>query len=200
EGDDAGALFVDMLKGLGARVIGRAGQSCTHIVYKNGQSSTLTKYRSMPDPKPFVVGIAWVVECVEQRKRVDEDRFLVDLEFVNVAGGNKRRRSMLPKHMFADMSTPMRPPPVPSGSGSGGTPSTADSSMEANMSMDSSESSATSSRLGADDDDNLPAARACAEAAEHDAQVCYVGCGTIDSTEFVFFCVLGCIQLFLQDA
>ncbi|KAA1470641.1 hypothetical protein DENSPDRAFT_710872 [Dentipellis sp. KUC8613] len=176
EGDDAGALFVDMLKGLGARVcvyscgcrfvllkisvlqvIGRAGQSCTHIVYKNGQSSTLTKYRSMPDPKPFVIGIAWVVECVEQRKRVDEERFLVDLEFANVAGANKRRRSMLPKHMFADMtSTPMHPPPVPSGSGSGGTPSTADSSMEANISMDGSESSATSSRLGLDDDDNLP--------------------------------------------
>ena len=67
DGDDAGGLFVDMLKGLGAKVtshtcsslcygwltwipqiIGRAGQSCTHIVYKNGLMSTLTKYRSVP--------------------------------------------------------------------------------------------------------------------------------------------------------
>lgn len=70
----------------------------------------------MNDPKPVVVGIAWVVECVEQRSRVDEAKFKVDLELVNVAGTNKvgsgqhcasclmcsisqRRRSMLPKHM-----------------------------------------------------------------------------------------------------
>jgi hypothetical protein len=67
DGDEAGGLFVDMLRGLGAKVrihhlpvllnnpdgdwlrnykiIGRAGQSCTHIVYKNGLASTLTKYR-----------------------------------------------------------------------------------------------------------------------------------------------------------
>jgi hypothetical protein len=36
-----------------------------------------------------VVGIAWVVECVEQRSRVDEAKFKVDLELVNVAGTNK---------------------------------------------------------------------------------------------------------------
>jgi hypothetical protein len=35
------------------------------------------------------VGIAWVVECVEQRSRVDEAKFKVDLELVNVAGTNK---------------------------------------------------------------------------------------------------------------
>lgn len=40
-----------------------------------------------------MVGIAWVVECVEQRARVDEARFLVDLENVNVAGTNKVRNS-----------------------------------------------------------------------------------------------------------
>lgn len=35
------------------------------------------------------MGIAWVVECAEQRSRVDETKFLVDLEGVNVAGTNK---------------------------------------------------------------------------------------------------------------
>lgn len=67
EGEDAGALFVDMLRGLGAKVylflcpvgmiliactsslslqvLSRVGQTCTHIVYKNGLASTLTKYR-----------------------------------------------------------------------------------------------------------------------------------------------------------
>ena len=63
-GDDAGGLFMDMLKGMGARVgvfsmmlwqglthvlyrqiLTRVGPSCTHIVYKNGLMSTLTRYR-----------------------------------------------------------------------------------------------------------------------------------------------------------
>ncbi|KAH7908404.1 hypothetical protein BJ138DRAFT_1137138 [Hygrophoropsis aurantiaca] len=100
DGDDAGSLFVDMLRGLGARILGRVGQSCTHIVFKNGLMSTLTRYRLLNDPKPLVVGIAWVVECVEQRTRVDEDKFKIDLDLVNVAGTNKRRRSMLPKHVL----------------------------------------------------------------------------------------------------
>lgn len=99
DGDDAGGLFVDMLRGLGARILARIGQSCTHIVYKNGSASTLTRYRLLNDPKPLVVGIAWVVECVEQRSRVDEAKFKVDLEMVNIAGTNKKRRSMLPRHM-----------------------------------------------------------------------------------------------------
>ncbi|KAG1865912.1 hypothetical protein DFJ58DRAFT_655008 [Suillus subalutaceus] len=99
DGDDAGSLFVDMLRGLGARILARVGQSCTHIVYKNGSANTLTRYRLLNDPKPLVVGIAWVVECVEQRSRVDEAKFKVDLEMVNIAGTNKKRRSMLPRHM-----------------------------------------------------------------------------------------------------
>jgi hypothetical protein len=45
DGDDAGGLFVDMLKNLGAKVHGRIGPSCTHIIFKNGQLSTLTRYR-----------------------------------------------------------------------------------------------------------------------------------------------------------
>lgn len=41
------------------------------------------------DPKPLVVMLAWVVGCVEQKKRLDERYYLVDLEHVNVAGLNK---------------------------------------------------------------------------------------------------------------
>ncbi|KAI9064573.1 hypothetical protein FKP32DRAFT_1540641, partial [Trametes sanguinea] len=91
EGDDAGALFVDMLRGLGAKIATRVGSRCTHVVYKNGLMSTLTRYRLLKDPKPFTVGIAWVVECAEQRTRVDETRFLVNLDMANVAGVNKVR-------------------------------------------------------------------------------------------------------------
>ncbi|KAF5380535.1 hypothetical protein D9615_004724 [Tricholomella constricta] len=84
DGDEAGSLFVEMLEGVGARILTRVGQTCTHIVFKNGLMSTLTRYRLLRDPKPLVVGIAWVVECVEQRKQVDETKFLIDLE-VNIA-------------------------------------------------------------------------------------------------------------------
>jgi hypothetical protein len=42
------------------------------------------------DPKPLVVGIAWVVECVEQRKRVDETKFLVDVEDMQYGTGTSK--------------------------------------------------------------------------------------------------------------
>ncbi|KAF8551981.1 hypothetical protein OG21DRAFT_1466438 [Imleria badia] len=100
QGDDAGSLFVDMLKGLGAKIMSRLGRKCTHIVYKNGLPNTLTRYRMLND-KPFVVGIAWVVECVEKRAKVDEEKFKIDVDTINVAGTNhKRRRSMFPKHLI----------------------------------------------------------------------------------------------------
>ena len=48
--------------------------------------------------KPKVVGLSWVVECVEQRSKVDEGRFIVDLDIVHIPNfGSKRRRSMLPQ-------------------------------------------------------------------------------------------------------
>ncbi|KAF8496431.1 hypothetical protein F5888DRAFT_1703821 [Russula emetica] len=150
---DAGGLFVDMLKGLGAKIIGRAGQSCTHIVYKNGLMSTLTKYRLMREPKPFVVGISWVVECAEKCRRVGEENFLVDLEGVNVAGNNKRRRSMLPKHIsWSTQSRAMAPPSLPGSSLTG--------MLASDQSMDGSsvggDRSMNSSDGPAEDEDDLP--------------------------------------------
>ena len=49
----------------------------------------LTIHRLLRDPKPLVVDIGWVVECVEQWKHVDETPHLIDLDGVNVAGINK---------------------------------------------------------------------------------------------------------------
>ncbi|PVF97503.1 hypothetical protein CPB86DRAFT_760151 [Serendipita vermifera] len=80
DGEDAGSLFVDMLRGLGAKILTRPGGSLTHIVYKSGLQSTLTRYRSLPEPKPAVVGIGWVVKCVEKREKVDTANFLISLE------------------------------------------------------------------------------------------------------------------------
>jgi hypothetical protein len=90
----------------------------------------------MREPKPFIVGISWVVECAEQCRRVGEENFLVDLEGLNVAGTNKvrvkfvgiswgclivltpiyihikqRRRSMLPKHISSSIQAHIMAPP-----------------------------------------------------------------------------------------
>ncbi|TFY55104.1 hypothetical protein EVJ58_g8458 [Rhodofomes roseus] len=89
DGDDAGALFVDMLADMGAKVLTRVGQTCTHVIFKNGLLSTLTRYRLLKEPRPLVVGIAWVVECAEQCTRVDEGKFVISLDGVNVAGTQK---------------------------------------------------------------------------------------------------------------
>ena len=45
--------------------------------------------RLLDDPKPLVVGIGWVVDCVEKRTRVDEASYAINLELVNVAGTTK---------------------------------------------------------------------------------------------------------------
>jgi hypothetical protein len=42
--------------------------------------------------------VAWVVECAEQRTKVDEEKFSVDLDLVHIPNfGTRRRRSMLPQ-------------------------------------------------------------------------------------------------------
>ncbi|KLO13632.1 hypothetical protein SCHPADRAFT_827682 [Schizopora paradoxa] len=108
EGDDASALFVDMLQGLGAKILTRGvGQTCTHVVYKNGLASTIAKVKLMDaDGRPHVVGIGWVVECAEKREQADESKFAVDIEGLHVAGASKRRKSVMPQPM-AITSGPM---------------------------------------------------------------------------------------------
>lgn len=69
----------------------------------------------LDNPKPHVVGIAWVVECVEQRARVDETDFLVNIEQASIAGSStgKRRRSMVPKGL---LDSPKKATPTANGS------------------------------------------------------------------------------------
>ncbi|KAG8957732.1 hypothetical protein FRC03_009853 [Tulasnella sp. 419] len=94
DGEDASFMFIQMLKKLSARIINRPGTTATHIVWKSGLQSTLTKYSSMQDPKPLMVGIGWVVQCVERKQRVVESKYLVDLKEAEIIFGGKRRRSM----------------------------------------------------------------------------------------------------------
>ncbi|KAJ7782763.1 hypothetical protein B0H16DRAFT_466655 [Mycena metata] len=98
-GDDSARSFItDMLKNLGARVLGSVGQTCTHIVYKNGLRSTYTRYKALADPKPHVVGMEWVVQSAEKRIHEDETPYLIDMDDMNTTA-IKRRKSMLPRLM-----------------------------------------------------------------------------------------------------
>ncbi|KAJ7928476.1 hypothetical protein B0H13DRAFT_1597352 [Mycena leptocephala] len=106
-GDDSARSFItDMLKNLGARVLGSVGATCTHIVYKNGLRSTYNRYKALPDPKPHVVGMEWVVQSAEKRNHEDETPYLIDMDDMNTTA-IKRRKSMLPRLMSGGMDDSM---------------------------------------------------------------------------------------------
>ncbi|KAA1102525.1 hypothetical protein PGTUg99_007886 [Puccinia graminis f. sp. tritici] len=79
EGDDAGKVFVEMLKGLGAKVLGRLTFPLTHIIFKAGKPTTLDKYMHHPRPKPALVGIGWVVRCREIVGKAEERPYAIDI-------------------------------------------------------------------------------------------------------------------------
>ncbi|KAG8774802.1 hypothetical protein FRC12_001819 [Ceratobasidium sp. 428] len=99
EGEDAGSLFIDMLRGLGAKVVSKPTPSTTHFVFKSGHQSTLTKHKLWDDPRPFLVGIGWVVECVEKREHASEERFEIKTDEVSALDLRERRKSQLPHQM-----------------------------------------------------------------------------------------------------
>ncbi|KAG9043444.1 hypothetical protein FS837_009530, partial [Tulasnella sp. UAMH 9824] len=94
EGSDASAVFVRMLRQLSAKVISRPGVTATHYVWKSGLQSTISRYTTLEEPKPFLVGIGWVVKCFEKKERVDEKNYLVNVKEAEVIFGHKRRRSL----------------------------------------------------------------------------------------------------------
>ncbi|SJX64044.1 uncharacterized protein SRS1_14699 [Sporisorium reilianum f. sp. reilianum] len=97
DGEDASACWIDMLKNAGAKVMVRFGErKLTHIVYKSGRPSTLHSYRALDDPKPHVVGIGWVVACLEQAHKADEAPYLVEVAKQAIFA-TRRRSLMAPK-------------------------------------------------------------------------------------------------------
>jgi hypothetical protein len=51
----------------------------THVIFKGGRASTVHRYRALAkDPKPFLVGIGWIVRCRETDARVPETPFCID--------------------------------------------------------------------------------------------------------------------------
>jgi len=102
------------------QVLAKASESCTHIVYKSGKSSTVAWHRRQEDPKPYMVGISWVTRCKESGKRLDEDVYKIDPEQMEIfkkvtrmlrsqvdhrltssPDTLQRRRSMEPKQLHA---------------------------------------------------------------------------------------------------
>ncbi|KAJ7867340.1 hypothetical protein B0H14DRAFT_3441790 [Mycena olivaceomarginata] len=80
-GDDSAKLLItDMLKQLGARVLGSVEQTLTHIVYKNGRPGTVAHYQALPEPKPAVVGMEWVVRSAETGAHAVETPYLIHID------------------------------------------------------------------------------------------------------------------------
>lgn len=109
----------------------------THIIFKEGKPGTVDRWAGHPEPKPFIVGIGWVVRCRESTSHLllcrpvprlsplrspamshaAESPYIVEITREAVA--SKRRRSMEPKALALAnagllSSSHLGPPPVAS--------------------------------------------------------------------------------------
>ncbi|KAJ7938866.1 hypothetical protein B0H13DRAFT_1560971, partial [Mycena leptocephala] len=80
------AFITEKLQDMGARVLNCVGHTLTHIVYKNGLGRTLNLYRRLPNPKPLVVGMEWVVQSEKIGTHVDETSYLIEMDDMNTTG------------------------------------------------------------------------------------------------------------------
>lgn len=85
------------------KIVSRPTPSTTHIVFKSGHQSTLTKYKLYEDPQPFLVGIGWVVECVEKRARVGEENFMIKTDEVSALDLKKVPYFWIERVQFCDV-------------------------------------------------------------------------------------------------
>lgn len=126
EGEDANAIFVELLTRMGAKCVktwswnpqanvsstgndqnltpggsrmrpSRSKIDITHVVYKDGGVRTLEKVREA-NGLVQCVGVAWVLDCEREGKWLNEDGYIVDSSIIP-RGGKKRRKSMEPKRM-----------------------------------------------------------------------------------------------------
>ena len=107
-----------------AQVLARPTETVTHVIFKGGRASTVHRYRALAkDPKPFLVGIGWIVRCRETDTRVPETPFCIDpstLDSIFTSASTRvgeqsgstaqsRRKSLEPRSSLA--------PPAPSALG-----------------------------------------------------------------------------------
>ncbi|KAJ3896435.1 hypothetical protein GG344DRAFT_72266 [Lentinula edodes] len=116
DGQDTSSLYIDIAKNLGARVVKRIGPQCTHVVYTSGRERTVDQYFALDEAKrPKAVGASWLRDCKQAAARLDEERYLVDLEehkpdptsnIFSLKGDkdkrHKRRQSYIPKFCGTD--------------------------------------------------------------------------------------------------
>ncbi|KAJ3785946.1 hypothetical protein GGU10DRAFT_353211 [Lentinula aff. detonsa] len=116
DGQDTSSIYTDIAKNLGARIVKRIGPQCTHIVYTAGRERTVEQYFALNDTKrPKAVGASWLRDCKQADARLDEERYLVDLEehkpepmsntfFLqgDKSKRHKRRQSFIPKFCGTD--------------------------------------------------------------------------------------------------
>ena len=121
DGEDASALWTEKLRDVGAKVytkipqVPRKSRSSSStkieriesekvyapavdcIIYKNGKPATLHYHRSQIEAgrKIIIVGVNWILHCLREGKRVDENDYLVEVGKQAIFSG--RRTSMTPK-------------------------------------------------------------------------------------------------------
>ncbi|KAK0618396.1 hypothetical protein B0T17DRAFT_537809 [Bombardia bombarda] len=124
EGDDASALFVELLGWMGARCVkswswnpdspaeddsSSSKVGITHVVYKDGGKRTLEKVRQSGGVVQCV-GVSWVLDCERENQWLDEAPYYIDTASVP-RGGARRRKSMEPK-AIANLNGMLVPTPV----------------------------------------------------------------------------------------
>ncbi|KAJ7840651.1 hypothetical protein B0H13DRAFT_1556805, partial [Mycena leptocephala] len=67
------------------QVLNSVRHTLIHIFYKNGLRRTLNQYRGLPDSKPLVVGMEWVIQSAEKRTHIDETPYLIEMDDMKTA-------------------------------------------------------------------------------------------------------------------
>lgn len=140
DGEDASALWTEKLRNVGAKVYTKVPQmprksrssssnkvertenekvyapAVDCIIYKNGKPATLHYHRSQVEAgrEPVIVGVNWILHCLREGKRVDENDYLVEVGKQAIFSG--RRTSMTPKrapssHDQVDQNNPAQSQP-----------------------------------------------------------------------------------------
>ncbi|KAK7745542.1 hypothetical protein SLS53_003042 [Cytospora paraplurivora] len=119
EGDDASAIFVELLNQMGARCVkswnwnpneddASSKIGITHVVYKDGGKRTMEKVRETGGVVQCV-GVGWVLDCERENEWLDEAPYYIDTSLVP-SGGARRRKSMEPKALANHNGTPVSEP------------------------------------------------------------------------------------------
>ncbi|EGD80087.1 hypothetical protein PTSG_10361 [Salpingoeca rosetta] len=109
EGAESKAVIQSKIQELGGRVVASFSKTVTHVVFKDGKKSTLSKAVARPEVR--LVSVMWVEECSKQRQRVDEAPFLVDPETTPPA--SKRSKSMKPQAIGSTATSAQSTPKAP---------------------------------------------------------------------------------------